>query len=88
MVVVIFWFFVYFMVIKFNLLLGSDISEIVVVFNNISLIIFYVLVFSFYFKKDIKNKFIGLVLLILVILGGLIFFIGSLLSNFFMVLIF
>ncbi|HFZ9719230.1 TPA: APC family permease [Streptococcus agalactiae] len=86
--VAIFWLFVHFMVTKFNLLPGSDISEIAVVFNNTSLIILYVLVLSLYLKKDIKNKFTGLVSPILAILGGLILFIGSLLSNFFTVLIF
>ncbi|HEN0718279.1 TPA: amino acid permease, partial [Streptococcus agalactiae] len=86
--VAIFWLFVHFMVTKFNLLPGSDISEIAVVFNNTSLIILYVLVLSLYLKKDIKNKFTGLVSPILAILGGLILLIGSLLSNFFTVLIF
>lgn len=79
---------IHYLVTKFNLLPGSDISEIAIVFNNTSLIFLYVAVLRLYLKGDIKNRFTGFISPILAILGGLVLLVGSFISNFWMVLVF
>lgn len=67
---------------------GSDISEVAIVFNNLTLVPLYLVVLSLYRKGEIKNTLTGLISPVMAILGALTIFIGSLLNNYKMVLFF
>jgi APA family basic amino acid/polyamine antiporter len=76
------WLAVHYLVSKFNLLPGSDISEIAIVFNNLSFVFLYIIVLRLYRKGIIKNKLTGLIAPLLAILSALILLLGGLLTNF------
>lgn len=82
------WLLIHYVVMKFDLLPGSDISEIAVVFNNLSFIFLYIIVLRLYLKGEITNKLTGLIAPILAMLAALVLLFGSLLTNFKMVLFF
>ncbi len=76
------WLGVHYIVTKFNLLPRSDISEITIVFNNLSFVFLYGIVLNLYRKGIIKNKLTGLVAPILAILSALMLLVGGLMTNF------
>lgn len=82
------WLVIHYLVAKFDLLPGSDISEITIVFNNLSFVFLYIIVLSLYKKGEITNKLTGLISPILAIVAALVLLFGSLLVNFQMVLFF
>lgn len=82
------WLGIHYVVTKFNLLPGSDISEITVVFNNTAFIFLYWIVLSLYRKGEITNRFTGLVAPLLAMLSVVILLVGSLLTNLVMVCLF
>ncbi len=71
------WYFVHFFVMKYSLLLGSDISEIAIVMNYVCYIGLYVAVIKLYRRKEIKGIFNGLINPIIATIGSLIIFFGS-----------
>lgn len=76
------WLGIHYIVSKFNLLPGSDISEITIVFNNLSFIFLYLIVLSLYRKGEIKNKLTGLFSPILAMFSAVVLLVGGLLTNF------
>lgn len=86
--VTLFWLIVHYFVHKLTLIPGSDISEVSIVFNNLGFMILYGVVIKLYLKRDVTNVLTGLIAPILAIIGTLILLIGSLLTNFTMVMIF
>ena len=58
--VTLFWLGVHYLTSKFNLLPSSDISEITIVFNNLSFVFLYLAVLGLYRKGIIQNKLTGL----------------------------
>lgn len=76
------WLGVHYIVTKFHLLPRSDISEITIVFNNLSFVFLYLIVLNLYRKGIIKNKLTGLVAPVLAIVSALILLIGGLMTNF------
>ncbi|MBY5035623.1 amino acid permease [Streptococcus gallolyticus] len=84
--VTMFWLGIHYLVMKFNVLPGSDISEITIVFNNTSFIFLYLVVLGLYRKGEVKRKLTGLVAPILAIIGSLTLLVGSLMTNFVTVL--
>ncbi|MGT2910295.1 APC family permease [Streptococcus cameli] len=87
-VVTLFWLFIHYLAMKFQLLPGSDISEITIVFNNISFIILYVIVLRLCLKGEITNRITGLIAPVFAILSALILLVGALLTNLQMVSLF
>lgn len=75
------WLLIHYFVSKFNLLPGSDISEIAIVFNNLTFVLLYVSVLKLYLKGEITNRLTGLVSPIMAILSALVLLLGSLLTN-------
>ena len=67
---------------KFNLLPGSDISEITIVFNNLSFVFLYLAVLGLYRKGIIQNKLTGLFSPILATISAVVLLVGGLLTNF------
>ncbi|MCP1640035.1 APA family basic amino acid/polyamine antiporter [Streptococcus gallinaceus] len=82
------WLGVHYLVMRYNLLPGSDISEITIVFNNTSFIFLYSTVLGLYRKGEVKRKLTGLFSPVLAIVGSLILLVGSLMTNFVAVLCF
>lgn len=80
------WLGVHYLVTKWQLLAGSDISEVAIVFNNTSLIFLYLSVLRLYLKGDIQRRLTGLIAPLLAIVGALILLVGSLMTNFWTVL--
>ncbi len=80
--VTLFWLGIHYLVSKFNLLPGSDISEITIVFNNLSFVFLYLIVFGLYRKGEVKNKLTGLVSPVLAIFAAFTLLLGGLLTNF------
>lgn len=80
--VTLFWLGVHYLVSKFNLLPGSDISEITIVFNNLSFVFLYLIVFGLHRKGEVKNKLTGLVSPILATFAAFTLLVGGLLTNF------
>ena len=80
--VTLFWLGVHYLVSKFNLLPGSDISEITIVFNNLSFVFLYWIVFMLYRKGVIQNKLTGLISPILATVAAVVLLVGGLLTNF------
>lgn len=83
--VVLFYLLAHFIVQSLNLLPGTDISEITIVFNNFSINILHLAVLGLYAKGEIKNKLTGLVAPIVAILGSTMIVIGSFSNNWLMV---
>lgn len=83
--VVLFYLLAHFIVQSSNLLPGTDISEITIVFNNFSINILHLAVLGLYAKGEIKNKLTGLVAPIVAILGSTMIVIGSFSNNWLMV---
>lgn len=75
------WMFVHYIVQKYSLLAGGDISEIAIVFSYISYIILYIKVIQMKKEGIIKSIFKGLVCPIFGIIGATIIFIGGFVSN-------
>lgn len=75
------WLGVHYFVSKWQLLAGSDISEVAVVFNNTSLIFLYLAVLRLYFKGEVKRKLTGLIAPITAIVGAMVLLLGSLMTN-------
>lgn len=86
--VTVFWLLMHYVSMKYHLLANSDISEISIVFNAVSLIILYVTVWKLYRKKVVTNRLTGLIAPILASLGNLMLLLGSLLTNAWQVLFF
>lgn len=82
------WLFIHYLVSKFNLLPGSDISEITIVFNNLSFVFLYLIVLNLHRKGQVKSKLTGLLSPLLAILSAIILLLGGLLTNFKMVTFF
>lgn len=80
--VTVLWLGVHYLVMKYNLLPGSDISEITVVFNNLSFVFLYLAVLGLHRKGETKRVLTGLIAPIFAIVGSLILLVGSLMSNF------
>ncbi|MGT2757270.1 APC family permease [Streptococcus ovuberis] len=74
--------FIHYLVQKFNLLPGSDISEITLVFNNVTLNLLHLAVLRHYLKGKITNKLTGLLAPVLAMAGSLMILIGSLTHHF------
>lgn len=72
------WEYINYVVQKNNLIPNSDVSEIPIVTIYVLYIILYICVMKLYFKGEVKNKFIGLVIPSLAILGSLLIVIGGL----------
>lgn len=85
---VLFYLLVHYVTEKFSWLPGGDISEITIVFNNLCLILLYLVVLKLYVKGEVKNKLTGLVAPIFAVAGSLMMLIGSLMNNFKMVSLF
>lgn len=83
--VIIFYLLIHYLVQKYSLLPGSDISEITIVFNSVSLNLLHLAVLKFYRQGDIKNVLTGLVAPLVAICGSSMILIGNLLNNFGMV---
>lgn len=79
------WLALHYVITANNLLPNSDVSEISIVFNAVSLIVLYVTVLKMHRKGVISNRLTGLVAPILAILGTVMLFVGSLLNNFWLV---
>lgn len=73
------WFVFHYLVFKYSLLLGSDISEIAIVMNYVCYIALYVGVLKLFKSGQIKSKLNGLFNPIMAIIGSLIIFTGSIL---------
>ncbi|MET3557887.1 APA family basic amino acid/polyamine antiporter [Streptococcus rupicaprae] len=69
---------IHYLVQKWNLLPGSDISEITLVFNNVSLNLLHLAVLKLYLKGITTNKLTGLVAPVLAMVGSMMILIGSL----------
>lgn len=77
--VTLFWGIVHYLVMKFNLFNGHDVSEISIVFNYLCYLILYWVVFKM--KSETNKRFANQVLSVLAILGSLMIFIGSLINE-------
>lgn len=71
------WYIIHYLVMKYELLLGSDVSELAIVMNYICYIALYVAVIKLYKAGEIKNIFLGLISPIMAIVGSCIIFLGS-----------
>lgn len=71
------WFIVHYLVMKFDLLSGSDVSEIAIIINYICFIPLYFGVIKLFKKGEIKSKISGVLNPILATLGSVIIFLGS-----------
>lgn len=78
----------HYVVTTLQILPGSDISEITIVFNNTSLIVIYAVVLNLYRQKKITNRLTGLIAPILAIVGAIVLLVGSLMTNFVMTIVF
>lgn len=81
----VFWAIIHFIVMKYNLFAGRDISEISIVFSYLMYIILYIEVFKLLKKENDKKR---LWLPVAAIIGSLIIFIGSILASPFYVCLF
>lgn len=75
------WMLIHYIVQKFNLLSGGDISEISIVFSYISYIILYIKVIQMKKEEVINSMFKGWICPIFGIIGATIIFIGGFVSN-------
>ncbi|MBS4455584.1 APC family permease [Tuanshanicoccus lijuaniae] len=82
------WLTIHYIVQKFDLLHGRDVSEISVVFNNLAFMVLYLKVFDMYRHQTIEQRLTGLISPIFAILGSLSIFIGSLMTAPMYVLVF
>lgn len=74
------WYIVHYFTMKFNLLPGSDVSEIAIITNYLCFIALYVAVIKLTKKGLIKSKFFGYICPVLAIIGSLIIFSGAFLN--------
>ncbi|MFK8242293.1 MULTISPECIES: APC family permease [unclassified Facklamia] len=72
------WLAIHYIVQKFDLLYGRDVSEIAIVFNNLAFAVLYFKVIQLYRRQTITQRFTGLISPIFAILGSLSILIGSL----------
>ncbi|MGX7030387.1 APC family permease [Vagococcus zengguangii] len=75
------WMFVHYLTQKFNVLPGSDISEIAIVFGYVCYPLLYIQVIKMYVAKEIKSKFKGLICPIFGILGSIMIIVGGIATN-------
>lgn len=75
----------HYLVTKQGWLPGSDISEVAIVFNNVTLVILHLTVLKLYRQGDIKQILTGFFAPIFAIIGALTMLFGSLMNNFYMV---
>lgn len=71
------WYVIHYFVMKYQLLLGSDVSELAIVMNYVCYIALYVAVIRLYKKGEIKNIFSGVINPVMAIVGSCIIFSGS-----------
>lgn len=75
------WLVIHYFVHKYQLLAGSDVSEISVVFNYLCYAVLYAAVIRLHRNGEIKSKITGLATPSLAILGSILILIGSLFSS-------
>lgn len=80
-VISVLWMLVHYITQKENLLFGSDISEISIVFSYVTYIILYIKVLRMKNDNVITSKFKGITCPILAIFGSLIILVGGYISN-------
>lgn len=71
------WYVIHYFVMRYELLLGSDVSELAIVMNYVCYIALYVAVIRLYKAGEIKNIFSGVINPIMAIIGSCIIFAGS-----------
>lgn len=86
--VTVFYLLLHYLSLKYQWLESSDISEISVVFNSLSLLFLYGAILKRYRSGEISNRLTGFIAPILAMAGGILVFVGSLMNNFWQVLIF
>lgn len=79
--ITLFWLFVHYVSIKWDLLSGGDVSEIAIVFSYLAYAFLYVKVIQLYKKGEIKSIFFGRIAPLLGLFGSFVILIGGLLSN-------
>lgn len=83
------WYVIHYLTMKYDLLSGSDVSEIAIVTNYMLFIFLYVAVIKLAKKGEIKGIARGYIVPILAIVGSLIIFFGSMgMANFWYYIIF
>lgn len=73
------WYVIHYLVMKFDLLVGSDVSELAIVMNYIMYIALYVAVIRLYKQGEIKSIWLGIISPIMAVVGSCIIFTGSVL---------
>ncbi|PID34656.1 MAG: amino acid permease [candidate division SR1 bacterium] len=76
-VVVLFWMGIHYVVMKYDLLMGMDISEISIVVSYLLYVMFYYQVFRLWRKGVVKNIFFGCIAPILATLGSVFILFGG-----------
>lgn len=71
------WYVIHYFVMKYELLMGSDVSELAIVMNYVCYIALYVAVIRLYKAGEIKNVFTGIINPVMAIVGSCIIFAGS-----------
>lgn len=71
------WYAIHYFVMRYELLLGSDVSELAIVMNYVCYIALYVAVIRLYKSGEIKNIFSGIINPVMAIVGSCIIFAGS-----------
>lgn len=79
--ITLFWLFIHYLSIRWNLLNGGDVSEIAIVFSYLAYAFLYVKVIQLYKNGKIKSIFFGKIAPLLGLLGSFVILIGGLLSN-------
>lgn len=75
--IVLAWYVIHYIVTKFGLLQGADVSEIAIVVNYLCFIGIYIAVMKLYKKGEIKSRIHGIFNPIMAIIGSFIIFAGS-----------
>lgn len=83
-----FWLIAYYITSKFQLLGGSDVSEIAIVFSYVTYIVLYLKVMKLYKEGEIKSLFKGIIAPIFAIIGSLIILIGGIVASPFYVILY
>lgn len=86
--ITLFWMLIHYITQKLNVLNGSDVSEIAIVFSYCCYIILYIKVIRMKKANIISSRFKGIVCPIFALVGALTILFGSLITNLFYVLIF
>lgn len=71
------WYVIHYFVMKYEILQGSDVSELAIVMNYVCYIALYVAVIRLYKSGEIKNVFSGVINPVMAIIGSCIIFAGS-----------